>query len=149
MQLGLCRVLAYAGAMTGSSVAGIVGAGAGIITSLSLLLGVMPAFMKMRREDRESRARIGAKLDVIHTLTNATLTASKEAEMRATQRELIMMREVTAMHIEAGRQPSDDWLAATGAVQRRLEDLQQEMRDRATQNRAANLQLEAERTRTA
>lgn len=39
--------------MTGSSVAGIIGASAGVISALALLLGAIPAMVKVLRQVRE------------------------------------------------------------------------------------------------
>jgi hypothetical protein len=108
----------------------------------------------MRRETREDRAAaaeerasIQAQLGVIHTLTNATLSAAYEATVEATKRELIMMREVGRLHVEAGREPSMEWRAAIAALERRVAELTLNIQERQTQTMAANMQIETEARR--
>lgn len=140
--------------MTGSSVAGILGAAGGLLTAASIFLGVLPALVKMRREVREDRreeaeeaARVAAKLEVIHTLTNATLSAAYEATLAATKRELVMTREVGRLFVENGQEPSDIWRASIGELEGRVADLTLLIQERQTQTFAANLQIANEERR--
>jgi hypothetical protein len=143
--------------MTGSSLAGIFTAVATVITAGSLWFAAMPAFIKMRREQREERAaavlslaaaaeaqrRIEGKIDIVHTLTNATLSVAKLAEVNAKKRELLMMREVGRLHSDAGREPSPEWTASIADLEREIDQLTQEAAERAKQTVAANLQIDA------
>lgn len=49
--------------MTGSSIAGIVGAAAGVISAMALLAGALPALIKVLRQVRE-----------VHTMVNQQRT---------------------------------------------------------------------------
>lgn len=141
-------------AMTGSSLAGIITAAATLITAGSLWFAAMPAFSKMRREAREDRLKateertqIQAQLGVIHTLTNATLSAAYEATLESAKRELIMMREVGRLNLEAGRELSPDWRVAVSGLERRVAELTLNIQDRQTQTMAANIQIADEARR--
>jgi hypothetical protein len=140
--------------MTGSSLAGILTAGATLVTAGSLWFAAMPAFSKMRREAREDRlqaaeerTQIQAQLGVIHTLTNATLSAAYEATLESAKRELVMMREVGRLNLEAGRELSPTWRAAVDGLERRVADLTLNIQERQTQTMAANIQIADEKRR--
>jgi hypothetical protein len=144
----------YADRVTPSSIAGIFTAIGTALTASSIFLGVFPAFVRMRREMRtdriaatEDRARITAQLGVIHTLTNATLSAAYEATHAATKREEVMMREVGRMMLESGKEPSPEWRAALVSIQRRIGELSLAVQERQTQTFAANLQIASEARR--
>jgi hypothetical protein len=141
--------------MTGSSLAGIITAGATLVTAGSLWFAAAPAFIKLRREARQDRrnateelTQIQAKLGVIHTLTNATLSAAYEATLESAKRELIMMREVGRLNLEAGRPLSPEWRTAIESLERRIADLTMTIEERQNQTIAANIQIANEARRT-
>lgn len=70
------------------------------------------------------------KLDEIHTLVNSNMTAAMQAELDATVREVAMMREVGALHLAAGRDPSAEAEAAIVATEGRIAELRSALEDR-------------------
>jgi len=85
----------------------------------------------------ESTNRTDRKLDDIHVLVNSSMTAAKQAELAATRREVVLLRENAALHEAAGRSPSDDASAALTSAEDRLGELQDEVEDR--ERRTASL----------
>jgi hypothetical protein len=140
--------------MVGSSVAGIVTAFGALLTAGSIFLGMLPAVVRMQREVRadrqkaaEAASQIQAQLGVIHTLTNATLSAAYEATLSATKREEVMMREVGRLMIESGQEPSPQWRLALSGLQQRIADLTLAIHDRQRQTEAANTLIAEESKR--
>ncbi len=80
------------------------------------------------------------KLDRIHTLVNSNLTASMQAELDATVRELVMMKEVVALNKEAGREPSSDALGAISFTENKISELSVIISDRLNQTEATEHQ---------
>lgn len=133
-----------------SSAAGIITAVAtaliavgGVITAL----GVAVPLLRTSRDNSRKLVAQEAKLDVIHTLVNSTLTAAKQSELDGARRELVMMLELTAMQERDGTPASPDRLAGIGALRRRIDDLTSTMADRAEQTRAADIQIATEAAR--
>jgi uncharacterized membrane protein len=79
------------------------------------------------------------KLDVIHTLVNSNMTAAMQAELDAIRREIVMMREVVALNLAAGRQPTVEALAAIEATQVKITTLEAQLADREIAARNAAL----------
>jgi hypothetical protein len=85
---------------------------------------------------RVAKAAAGAadktfgKLDEIHTLVNSNMTASMQAELDATAREVTLMREVIALHLAAGRDPSAEAEAAIVSTESRIAELRAALDDR-------------------
>lgn len=75
--------LVYRADMTGSSWAGIAGAVAGTVTALAALIGVLPALVKMRREQKIN----GEKIDSVHHIVNQQRTDMQNYQ-RALERAL-------------------------------------------------------------
>lgn len=144
-----------------ASNAGVLTSIASIITALTVLIGAIVGGAKvlvpMLRETRENTEHLArqdehlvkqdAKLSVIHTLVNSTLTAALQSELDATRREELLLREVMRMRTESGHEATDDQMAALGATQRKIRELTAAMRDRELQTRSADIQMETERTR--
>ncbi len=82
---------------------------------------------------QDSNDKTNTKLDVIHTLVNSNMTAAMQAEHDATVRELAMMREVAALHQNAGQRPSVDTLAAIKSTEDKIAELQAALKDRLKQ----------------
>jgi hypothetical protein len=91
----------------------------------------------------KTAAVTNAKLDVIHTLVNSTLTAAMQAEYDATVRTLALMREVAALKQAAGQEPTDETAVAIDAMQARVTELKVAVDDRLTQTAVADQQLAA------
>ena len=70
------------------------------------------------------------KLDVIHTLVNSNMTAAMQAELDAIRREVVMMREVVALNLAAGREPTIETLAAIEATEEKILKLETQLADR-------------------
>jgi hypothetical protein len=70
------------------------------------------------------------KLDVIHTLVNSNMTAAMQAELDAIRREIVMMREVVALNLAAGREPTVGALAEIEATDEKIRKLEVQIADR-------------------
>lgn len=127
---------------------------AGVITafaSLSIAIGGVVTAVSMALSRRRASARLDAyqrdttaRLNQIHILVNSTLTASMQAQLDSNRRELVVMQEMADMRRRAGVEVTEDWHAATAALQRRIDDLSITMRERESQARAADIQLAQE-----
>jgi hypothetical protein len=90
------------------------------------------------RQDRIAAAaaraaeKTNGKLDVIHTLVNSNMTAAMQAELDAIRREIVMMREVVALNLAAGREPTVEALAAIEDTAVKITALEAQLADRAT-----------------
>jgi hypothetical protein len=73
-----------------------------------------------------------SKLDTIHVLVNSNMTAAMQSELDAIQRELAMMREVTALNLAAGREPTPESLGAIQATEAKIAELTAELTARRT-----------------
>jgi len=81
----------------------------------------------------ETSALTNGKLDVIHTLVNSSLTAAMQAELDATEAQLVLMREVVDLKYATGKKPSAESLALIVAKQDQISELKAKMDDRLTQ----------------
>jgi hypothetical protein len=72
------------------------------------------------------------KLDMIHTLVNSQMTAAMDAELRATQRELAMMREVISLKAAAGHEPSAKSLNEIISTENKVKELRAKLADRSS-----------------
>lgn len=70
------------------------------------------------------------KLDVIHGLVNSNLTSAMQAELDATIRVLLLMREVVALKRAAGQEPSPEAIGAIKATEAKIEELTVVISDR-------------------
>lgn len=81
----------------------------------------------------ESATITNNKLDIIHTLVNSSLTASMQAELDATTREMAMMLEVISLKKAAGHEPSVEALANIETTQERISELTVKLSERNKQ----------------
>ena len=81
----------------------------GILATIVATAGLITA-IKAPRTARRNRAIDDTANHVkqIHTLVDGNLTASMEATLDATRRELVTLREVARLHDEAGHVPNPD-----------------------------------------
>ena len=146
--------------IVGSSVAGIVTAlstfvvaAGGFLLAYTKFLPVLRANQKAQednsRKQDEYQAVNTAALGVLHTLGNSTLSLALQGQLEATERELVMMREIARMRAADGVPVDSDWTATTGAVQRRVNELRLALADRAEQAKTVDMQVETERVRVA
>lgn len=70
------------------------------------------------------------RLNVIHTLVNSNMTAHMQSELDAIVRELAMMREVSRLHEDAGRAPTEETLAAIQLTESKVAELRAVLSDR-------------------
>jgi hypothetical protein len=75
-------------------------------------------------------AMTSRKLDVIHTLVNSNMTTHMQSELDAIVRELAMMREVARLHEDAGREPTEETLAAIKVTEAKVAELRAVLGDR-------------------
>jgi hypothetical protein len=73
------------------------------------------------------------KLDVIHTLVNSSLTGAMQSEADAVARELAMMLEVVELKRAAGKEPTEEVLAAIDATKAKIAELHAKLADRLKQ----------------
>jgi hypothetical protein len=137
-----------------STTAGLITASATVIIALGGLVTAVSVLIPILRKTTENSVAIAenqkvttAKLGVIHTLVNSTLTAALQSELDATRREELLLRELVRMREDAGHPVSDDQLAALGATQRKIHELAAAMDERHDQTRQANIQIETEHAR--
>jgi hypothetical protein len=97
----------------------------------------------------DSTTRTTAKLDIIHTLVNSTLTAALQAQLDASRRELVMMLELADMQKAAGETVSAQRLASIAALRRKVGELSAQMQEREVQTRTAETQIATEAARQA
>jgi len=131
-----------------ASLPGLISSIAAVITAATVLLGAVAGFIKVVRPIRETQKRTEAKLDIVHTLVDGTLSTALRSELAATKRELLLLREIQRRDKEDGRDASDDQAAILGATQRKIDELTLAMHDRDLQIRSADIQIETENYRT-
>jgi hypothetical protein len=73
---------------------------------------------------------VNGKLNTIHTLVNSNMTASMQAELDATMRELAMMHEVIDLKRVAGHEPTPGALDAITFTEGKIADLRARLDDR-------------------
>jgi hypothetical protein len=139
-----------------ASVAGIITASStlliafgGILTALTVLVPILRRTKENTKAITEGQRVTSAKLEVIHTLVNSTLTAALQSELDSTRREELLLRELMQMRSDAGHPVTDDQRATLGATQRKIRELARAMDDRIRQTRSADIQIEVERDRKA
>lgn len=74
--------------------------------------------------------KVQGQLHEIHTLVNSNLTASIQAELDSTTRELAGLNEIISLTHAAGREPSPATVAAISAAEARLIELTATLADR-------------------
>jgi hypothetical protein len=90
-----------------------------------------------------------AKLEVIHTLVNSTLTAALLAALDASRSELVTLLKMADMQRAHGDDPSEDELASITVLRRKVGELSAAMQEREAQTRAADTQIATEAARQA
>ena len=109
-----------------SSAAGIFNAVfTGVLATIVATAGLITA-IKAPRTARRNRAidDTADHVKQIHTLVDGNLTASMEATLDATRRELVTLREVARLHDEAGHTPNPDALAEIARTTLRVAELE-------------------------
>jgi len=148
-------------AVADSTTAGIITACATVIialggtaTAFSVLVPILrktdansQAIAEAKEQEAEHQKVVTAKLGVIHTLVNSTLTAALQSELDATRREELLLRELIRMREDSGHSVTEDQQATLGATQRKIRELTAAMRDRDEQTRSADIQIETEHAR--
>lgn len=84
------------------------------------------------------------KLDVIHALTNSTLTIAMQAEYDSMTRELAMMHEVLELKRVGGQEPSEHTKEAIVVTEAKLKDLGEKLVVRAQQQAEMDARVAAE-----
>jgi hypothetical protein len=92
----------------------------------------------------EAAAITNGKLEQIHELVNSTLTSQMEEAYAALTQQLVLMREVVALHTTAGRVPSRQALDAIENIERKVTELGSKLSDRAKATVIANAKLVSE-----
>lgn len=96
--------------------------------------------LQNQRAVANSTAETNSQLHVIHTLVNSNMTAAMQAEVDATNREEVMMREVMALNTAAGREITPVALAALSKTQAKIAELEAALADRLKQTNIAEAQ---------
>lgn len=81
-----------------------------------------------------------ARLDVIHTLVNSQMTAAIQSELDATEREVVLMREVIGLNSVAGRSPTEESMGAVMATEAKIRELRVTLAERHRQDAIAKAQ---------
>jgi len=92
---------------------------------------LLAANEQVARQAAEAAAITNGKLEQIHELVNSTLTAQMEEAHAALTQQLVLMREVIALHTAAGRKPSQEALDAVEVIARKVAELGARLDDRA------------------
>ncbi len=79
---------------------------------------------------KQDNIRISDKLEVIRVDVNSNMTAAMQAELDATEGQLVLMREVIALKEAQGQQPSGESLALLTAKHDRINELKATLNDR-------------------
>jgi len=119
-------------AAAASTNAGIVTSVASIFTAVILLITAILGLFQVRRL-RKQGDNTNARLGVIHTLVNSTLTAEIEANLDASKRELATLDQLIAERRANGHEIAPETLAAKAACERKIGNLTQKMADRLRQ----------------
>lgn len=77
----------------------------------------------------------------VHILVNSTMTASVQANLDATERELAMTLEVIALRRDAGREPTPESIAAVDSARERIAALRETLADRVKQTEIGEAQI--------
>jgi hypothetical protein len=96
---------------------------------------------KVARVAEATAANVDAKLTVIHTLVNSTLTEAKAEQLRAVELHGLALREIVELHKAAGQtQAATRTQAAVDANEAQAAALRAELVDRDTQTAVADKQ---------
>ena len=132
--------------------AGIITAFGTAFTALALVITALGAVAVNRRTSKRldaNQAATTARLNVIHTLVNSTLTAALQAQLDSTRRELTLLAELADVQCDAGRPISADRLTSIGLLRRHITELESAMAERVLQARNADIQIQDELDREA
>lgn len=141
-------------ATASSSVAGIIGAAAGVITALALLVGSVTVLLPLVRRTAAATEEVKAtlaetnsvtdrKLDAIdaqarriHTLVNSDMTAARQGELDQVRSTLIILRRVVAIARAGAGEPEPGDLEEIERLAARATELEQILADRLAAARA-------------
>jgi hypothetical protein len=96
----------------------------------SLLLASNERVAANAESTNDKLGAIKATGDLVHSLVNSNLTASKQSELDATITTLALTQEIISLKGVAGQQPSADTLAAVEILKKRISELKTEIVDR-------------------
>ena len=102
---------------------------------------LLAANERVAKQSADAAEVTNGKLNQIHELVNSSLTAQMEEAYAALTQQLVLMREVIALHTAAGRQPSQDALNAIGIIERKVAELGATLSDRAKATEIADAAL--------
>jgi hypothetical protein len=118
-----------------STVAGILSAAGTWTLAFLVALGGVLAGIKGLRVSRQVK-ETAVHVEKIHTLVDGNLTASIEATLDATRRELVVLREVARLHEEAGRPTDPDTRAEIARTTTKVAELEQQIVTRRALDKA-------------
>lgn len=84
-----------------------------------------------------------SKLEVIHGLVNSSLTSAMQSEHDAIAAQLILLKELTQIRKDAGKEPSTETISALGALEAKLAELTIHLAERAKQAEVAAAQVKS------
>lgn len=82
-----------------------------------------------------------SKLDVIHTLVNSNMTAALQSEVDATRAQVILMKEVIGLRVDAGQRPDSDAVKTLAVLESKVAELDANLKDRLEQTKIADAQI--------
>lgn len=110
------------------------------MTTLVVLIGlvvitglVMVAAVHAQRIGLSAYAAIEFQLKTIHTLVNSDMTAARQAELDQVLVTLALLRKIATLDRVAGREPTEEDLAALDRTMERIGELRVLLADRLTQ----------------
>ncbi len=86
---------------------------------------------------KQDNLRISEKLEVIRVDVNSNMTAAMQAELDATEGQLVLMREVVDLKRSQGTKPSAESLTLIAAKEERINELKAKLKDRLTHSEIA------------
>jgi hypothetical protein len=125
-----------------STMAGILNAaGTWTLAFMIALGGVLTGIKGLRVSRQVKETAIVAKetavhVEKIHTLVDGNLTASIEATLDATRRELVVLREVARLHEEAGREQDPETRVEIARTTTKVAELEQQIVKRRALDKA-------------
>jgi hypothetical protein len=105
---------------------------------------LLAANERVAKQSADAAEVTNGKLAQIHELVNSNLTRQMEEAHAALTQQLVLMREVIALHKTAGRPPSTDALNAINAIELKVAELGAQLADRAKATEIADAKVKGD-----
>jgi hypothetical protein len=102
---------------------------------------MLAANERVAKQSADAAEVVSGKLGQIHELVNSNLTAQMEEAHGALTQQLVLMREVIALHRAAGREPSAEAVEAIALIGTKVGELHAKLADRAKATEIADAKV--------